>query len=131
MSYDRVLQVSTDEANCLIEIYNSEGIVSPTSLNHNLFTTGNRDNISILYLFQQYGTAISIIQHMAHDNQGVPRIHQNNASHQRSKIMMSLPETYTNVPPISIPQNVIRSPTSESQAILRTINIDEDEMQRC
>ena len=44
--------------------------------------------------------------------------------------MMSLPETY-NVPPISIPQNVIRSPTSESQAILRTINIDEDEMQRC
>ena len=32
---------------------------------------------------------------------------------------------------LSIPQNVIRSPTSESQAILRTINIDEDEMQRC
>ena len=68
---------------------------------------------------------------MAHDNQGVPRIHQHNTSHQRSKIMMSLPETYTNVPPISIPHNVIRSPTSESQAIPRTINIDEDEMQRC
>ena len=45
--------------------------------------------------------------------------------------MMSLSETYPNVPPISIPQNVIRSPTSESQVILRTINIGEDEMQRC
>ena len=43
--------------------------------------------------------------------------------------MMSLPETYTNAPPISIPQNVIRSPTSESQAILRTINIGKAEMQ--
>ena len=62
VSYDRVLQVSTDEANRLIEIYNNEGIVSPTSLNHNLFTTGNLDNISILavplsvtnYMVQQY-----------------------------------------------------------------------------
>ena len=45
--------------------------------------------------------------------------------------MMSVPETYTNVPQTSIPQNVIRSPTSKSQAIPRTTNIDEDEMQRC
>ena len=39
MSYDRVLQVSTDEANRLIEIYNNEGIVCFMSLNGNLFST--------------------------------------------------------------------------------------------
>ena len=45
----------------------------------------------------------------------------NTIRHTRSKITMSLPKT----------QNVIRSPASESQAIPRTTNIDEDEMQRC
>ena len=45
--------------------------------------------------------------------------------------MMSLPETYTNVPQISIPQNGIRSPTSECQTIPRTTDIDEDERQKC
>ena len=45
VSYDRVLQVSTDGANRLIEIYNNEGIVCPISLYRNLFTTGHLDYI--------------------------------------------------------------------------------------
>ena len=68
MSYNRVLHVSTDEANRLIEIYNNDGNVCPMSLNGTLFTTENLDNIdhNPLYTYSCdsfNGTAIYIIQH--------------------------------------------------------------------
>ena len=45
VSYDRVLQLSTDEANRVINIYENEGSVCPSTLRDELFTTGNLDNI--------------------------------------------------------------------------------------
>ena len=83
VSYDTELQVSTDEANRLIETYNNEDIECPISLNGNLITTENLDNIDhnpscTSSCDSFHGTEIYIIQHMAHDNQGVPRIHQHN-----------------------------------------------------
>ena len=45
VSYDRVLQLSTDEANRAIEMYKNEDCVCPSTLRDNLFTTGNIDNI--------------------------------------------------------------------------------------
>ena len=91
------VQVSTDEASRLIEIYNHKDIVFPISVNGTLFTTGNLYSIdqhpsSTSSCDSFHGTAISSIQHMAHDNQKVPKTHQHNTSHQGSKIMMSLPE---------------------------------------
>ena len=44
MSYDRVLQLSTEEANRVIDNEN-EGIVCPTTLRDELFTTVNLDSI--------------------------------------------------------------------------------------
>ena len=68
VSYDRVLQLSTDEANRAIEMYEIEDCVCPSTLQDNIFTTGNIDNInhnpsSTSRRDSFHGTAISITQH--------------------------------------------------------------------
>ena len=45
VSYQRIQQVSTDEANRVIEIYENDNVVCPTKLRNGLFTTGSLDNI--------------------------------------------------------------------------------------
>ena len=45
VSYDRGLQLSTEEVNRVIEMYENEGSVCPSILREQLFTAGNLDNI--------------------------------------------------------------------------------------
>ena len=45
MSYDRALQLSTEEANTAIDRYENEGCVCSATLIDNHFTAGNLDNI--------------------------------------------------------------------------------------
>ena len=45
VSYDRILQPSTDMANAVIDQYEDDGIVCPTIPKEGLFTTGNLDNL--------------------------------------------------------------------------------------
>ena len=70
MSYDIVLQLSTEEANRVIDNEN-EGIVCPTTLRDELFTTVNLDNIdhnpsSTSSHDSFHGTALSITQLTSH-----------------------------------------------------------------
>jgi len=74
--YDRDLQLSTEEANRVIDNYENEGSVCPSTLRDKLFTTGNLDNIdrnpsSTSSLDYFHGTVISITQHVTNDNPGV------------------------------------------------------------
>ena len=67
VSYLRVMQVSTDEANRVIEIYKNDKVVCPTTLRNGLFTTGNLDNIdhnpsSTSARSSFHGTAMSLTQ---------------------------------------------------------------------
>ncbi len=55
VSYDRILQLSTDMANGVIDLFEDDGVVCPTVLREGVFTTGNLDNLdqnptSILHL---------------------------------------------------------------------------------
>ncbi len=45
VSYDRILQLSTDIGNAVIDLFEKDGLVFPTNFQHDLFTTGNLDNI--------------------------------------------------------------------------------------
>ena len=108
VSYDRVLQLSTNEANKVIDQYEHEGVVCPKGLRDNLFTTGNLDNIdhnpsSVSSIDSFHGTGISIIQHITHDNFGSERsLHEipDDLSNAGLKAIKSLPTSYTNVPPV-------------------------------
>ena len=117
VSYDRVLQVSTEEANRVIAKYDIEGCVCPTNLKkkNKLFTTGNLDNIdhnplSTLSQDSFHGTSISITQHVTIDNPGVDRVIPDipeNMPKRQFKSIRSLPKSYTDVPPVSLSNNVI------------------------
>ena len=69
VSYDRVLQLSTDVANAVIDQFEDDGVVCPTVLREDLFTTGNLDNldhnpISTSAQAAFHGSAMSLTQHI-------------------------------------------------------------------
>ena len=45
ISYDRVLQISTDLANIVCRLYEEEGVVYPPNLKKCVFTTAAVDNL--------------------------------------------------------------------------------------
>ena len=133
VSYDRVLQLSTEEGNRVIELYENEGIVCPSALRDQLFTTGNFDNIdhnpsSTSSLDSFHGTAISVTQHVTHKNPGIARVALKIPEKRDQKKLKSLPTSYTDVPPINLPDKVIPT-TTDNQVIPVSTTIDEDEMQ--
>ena len=136
VSYDRVLQLSTEEANRVIDNYENEGSVCLSTLTDKLFTTGNLDNIdhnpsSTLSLDSFHGTAISITQHITNVNPGVFRVLRKipeNRDQPKSKSIKSLPKSYTNVPPILLLGNVIPT-VIDDLAIPIPVAMNEDQMQ--
>ncbi len=120
VSYDRILQLSTDFGNAVIDLFEKDGLVFPTNFQHGLFTTGNLDNIdhdptSTRTAF--HGTAISLTQHYSQVNSGNV---ERSVAHRLSCIgqnstkskLKSLPETYTLVQPAAFPsENPLPSPT--------------------
>ena len=101
VSYDRVLQLSTYEANRTIEMHENEDCVCPSTLRDNLFTTRNIDNHNPSSTSSRdsfHGTAISITQHTTNENAGVIRIHREtaqNESQPKGKSPKFLPKSYT------------------------------------
>ena len=75
ISYDSVLQISTDVANAAIQTFEEDGVVCPTILREVVFTTGNLNNIdhnpsSNTAHDSFHGTAISLTQHTTIENGG-------------------------------------------------------------
>ncbi len=109
VSYRRVLQVSTTEANRVIDQYDRDGVVCPTALRNGLFTTGNLDNIdhnpSSTYAQDAFHrTALSLTQHTTHDNSGNPCVQNETVIEQsESRTMKQLPDEYTYVLHDTIP----------------------------
>ena len=111
VSYDRILQLSMDIANAVIDQYEDDGVVCPTVLREGLFTTGNLDNLdhnptstSAQTAFN--GTALSLTQHITNKTTGIER-HQNrpllSKETPKSKTIKPLMETYSQIPPATLP----------------------------
>ena len=105
ISYDRLMQISTDLGNKVSEQFEKDGLVCPLDLRKDLFTTGCVDNIdhdpsSRTAKDSFHGTAISITQHPTVDSQGVKRgkrVLDLKAS--KSRVISNLPDSYTNMTP--------------------------------
>ena len=105
ISYDRLMQISTDLGNKVSEQFEKDGLVCPLDLRKDLFTTGCVDNIdhdpsSRTAKDSFHGTAISITQHPTADSQGVKRgkvVLDLKAS--KSRVISNLPDSYTNITP--------------------------------
>ena len=115
VSYDRVLQASTDEANRVLKHFKRDGVVCPTNLRNGLFTTGNLDNIdhnpsATSARSSFHGTAISLTQHVTKNDSSSIRhregITENEKTNEKqSKSFSELPATYTDVPPAAFPSD--------------------------
>lgn len=108
VSYDRVMQVSTDLGNDVCALYEEEGVVCPPKLKKSIFTTGNVDNIdhdtsSRTAKSSFHGTAITLTQHPSEHTDGIERrqvkIHTGAT---KAKVISPLPESYTNMENVTL-----------------------------
>ena len=110
VSYDRVLNISTELGNNVCRHCEIEQAVCPPQLKGGLFTTAAIDNIdhnptSTTSHDSFHGTGISLFQHPAHRLSGVQRTVA--TTHAKDciatkKTLAYLPQTYTNVPPVAM-----------------------------
>ena len=101
ISYDRLMQISTDLGSKVCEQFEKNGLVCPLDLRKDLFITGRVDNIdhdpSLRTAKDSFHrTAISITQHPTVDSQGVKRgkvVLDLKAS--KCRVISNLPDSYT------------------------------------
>ncbi|VDI24249.1 Hypothetical predicted protein [Mytilus galloprovincialis] len=105
VSYDQVLQIATFMVNDACRRYIKEGIVCPTILLQNIFTSSAVNNIdhnptSISSKDPFNGTGISLFQHISEDYQGVVQtfVQSEPMLKCHSKRVSLLPESYSNLP---------------------------------
>ena len=109
ISYDRVLEISTQMGNNVYALYESEEVVCPPKLNKKVFTTAAVDNIdhnpsSSTAQGSFHGTGISLFQHPEEDDIGEERapVIVANAN---TKRLAQLPDSYTTVPAVVLPKS--------------------------
>ena len=109
ISYDRVLEISTQMGNNVCALYESEEVVCPPKLNKKVFTTAAVDNIdhnpsSSTAQGSFHGTGISLFQHPEEDDIGEERapVIVANAN---TKRLAQLPDSYTTVPAVVLPKS--------------------------
>ena len=104
VSYDRVLGLSADLGNSVINHFESTGTVCPPSLNTGVFTTSAVDNIdhnpsATSAQGSFHGTGISLFQHPDLDNAGTKQ--ERDTFLKSGKTISKLPDSYTMVPPVT------------------------------
>ena len=109
ISYDRVLDISTDMAIAAAQQYKSNGTVCPLILRNNLFTTAAVDNLdhnpsSTTSQDAFHGTGISLFQNRVAASDGI--MCHNTELHVHAGIQKKeippLPESYTTLTPVTV-----------------------------
>lgn len=124
ISYDRFLSVSTEITNCVVERYEREGVVCPSKLRRELFTTAAVDNIdhntsSTSSQSSFHGTAISLVQHPSTTKSGARRDTDTFDSNKpsTSKTVSQLPSSYNDVLPLALPITELYAPKVPQQVL--------------
>ena len=105
ISYDRVMDISTDLANSVTAQFEKEGVVCPPKLRKDAFTTAGIDNIdhnpsSITASDSFHGRAISLVQHPTATIKGTERgTNVIDGTVQEVKAISELPIAFCNVSP--------------------------------
>ncbi|MES9880446.1 MAG: hypothetical protein ABW185_06135, partial [Sedimenticola sp.] len=116
VSYDRLLQITSDMAKGICTRFEADNIVCPPNMRYGLFTTGAVDNVdhnpsSATAHDSFHGTSISVIQHQSHGSAGILRdklvINQETSS---NKSVPPLPASYTSVPPAALKTKEFTAP---------------------
>ena len=115
-----MLDISTELGENTCHYYKMEKAVCPLALKSGLFTTATVDNIdhkpsSTSVNDSFHGTGISLFQHtdsgFSGTSRAVAHYHCENAC--AKKMLSSLPESYTNVPPVALPRQASSVPKQD------------------
>ena len=120
ISYDRVMDISTDLANSVTAQFEKEGVVCPSKLRKDVSTTAAIGNIdhnlsSTTASYSFYGTTISLVQHPTATIKGNERgINVIDGTVQEVKAISELPIVFCNVPPavLLVNDSIIPEPPS-------------------
>ena len=116
ISYDRVLQISTELGNTVCAFYKETSNVCSPKLRNGLFTTGCVDNIdhnpsSRTAKDSFHGTAITLTQHpeenRSGENRAITKIDPNII---KQKKLLELPKSYTEIRPFALKVNDFHAP---------------------
>ena len=117
ISYDRLMSVSTETTNSVLDRYEREGVVCPSKLRGGLFTTSAADNIdhnpsSTSSHGSFHGTAISLVQHPSNEQLGTARDPDTFDATKPTvtKKIAQLPSSYSDLNPIALPVSDLRAP---------------------
>lgn len=126
ISYDRVLEISAQLGDAAVRRYNEEGVVCPSDLRKDLFTTAAMDNIdhnptATTATSSFHGTSISVFQHPTTDNQGIPR--ERNTIDKRVKKVPELPDSYTNIYPAFFTQKQPSPTNFQTPLVMPTLQL--------
>ena len=119
ISYDRLTTLSTYLGNSVIDQFEKDGQVCPTSLRTNLFTTHAVDNIdhdpsSRIAKDSWQGTAISACQHRANkDNGSIRPALEVQKDKLKTKTLKQLPAEYTTISPYVLKAKNIIKPVKD------------------
>ena len=140
VSYDRLLQLTSDMSNGICKQFETENVVCPPKMCHGLYTTSAVDNIdhnpSSTSHDSFHGTCISIMQHPSCGSTGIDRgvvlINQDTTS-SSTKTVAHLPTFYTSVPPAAFKDKGIHCSSSKwdlmSSNLLMSSKATEEEKQ--
>ena len=124
ISYHRLLSISTDITNSVIDRYDRDGVVCPSKLRDGIFTTAAVDNIdhnpsSTSSHDSFHGTAISLVQHPTTEKLGTERATNvfDPGKSSTSKKIASLLSYYTEVPPLTLPSSDIVVPNTGARLV--------------
>jgi len=71
VSYDRVMEVRKGLAISVSKRFAEDGVVLPSNIKRRVFTTAAVDNIDESGRTELHGTAISLTNHITHENTGI------------------------------------------------------------
>ena len=138
ISNDRVLEISSNLANTLCQIYEEEGSVCPLTLKNDIFTTAAVDNIdhnpsSTTAKDSFHGTSLSLFQHPTLENQETDRPAVSYVERPViKKTMTPFPDFYVSIPPVvlrnaepEIPQQK-QIPNSSTESLHDAIKAETD-----
>ena len=131
LSYQRVDDIMNNLATSVCDHFKSVGVVCPLSLQSDLFTVGAIDNLdhdpsSTTAQGSFHGTGISMFQFPKQDSDvSQPAVQRINLCSTRSASRdITLSDTYSSVPPVSIKTSEVNVP-STSQAGVETVSTDQ------
>ena len=120
VSYNRILDVRKKLALSVCQRYENDGVVIPSNMKLNVFTTADVDNHDVkkscnLSRDEFHGTSITMTNHLSQENMGAERPHITFDDDININNHVKLPDHYAVVHPVDLNNDYVLTPVAEAR----------------